>query len=130
MRESNKKKGSDFESEWVEYLSKQGYWAHKLAPSDNGSQPFDVIAVNGNKFIGYECKTCATKRFDLKRVEDNQYYAISKALKSGIDVRFVFKLDSGSAWELKAGIILDFINSGIKSFKVNERCVKIENYNR
>ena len=101
-----------------------------MAPSDNGSQPFDVIAVKENKFIGYECKTCATNRFDLKRVENNQYYAIKKALKNNIDIRFIFKLDDGSAWELNAGIILNYIDYEAKSFKVDEKGVKIENYNR
>ena len=57
MKESNKKKGNDFESDWVEYLNNQGYWAHKLAPSDNGSQPFDVIAeTNWCKPVLFLCE--------------------------------------------------------------------------
>jgi len=81
---SNKKVGNDFEMEFCEILSKNGFWVHNLAQNQTG-QPADVIAVrDGGSFL-IDCKVCSTGRFQLKRIEENQQLAMQHWLDMGND---------------------------------------------
>lgn len=81
---SNKKIGNDFEREFCEILSKNGFWVHNLAQNQTG-QPADVIAVrDGGSFL-IDCKVCSTGRFQLKRIEENQQLAMQHWLDMGND---------------------------------------------
>lgn len=81
---SNKKVGNDFEIEFCEILSKNGFWVHNLAQNQTG-QPADVIAVrDGGSFL-IDCKVCSTGRFQLKRIEENQQLAMQHWLDMGND---------------------------------------------
>lgn len=81
---SNKKVGNDFEMEFCEILSKNGFWVHNLAQNQTG-QPADVIAVrDGGSFL-IDCKVCSTGRFQLKRIEENQQLAMRHWLDMGND---------------------------------------------
>ena len=80
---NNKQIGAKFEQEFVEILAKEGFWAHFLAPSPTGAQPFDVIAmVDGNAFC-FDCKTSVKPIFPLSRLEDNQILAFDKWMDCG-----------------------------------------------
>jgi Holliday junction resolvase len=71
----NKKIGNDFEREFCELLAAEGFWVHNLAMNSAG-QPADVIAVrNGEAFL-IDCKHCTGKGFDLRRIEENQQFAM------------------------------------------------------
>jgi len=86
--------GRTFENEWVEYLSKKGYWVYNL-PTGLG-QPCDVIAVKKNITNFYECKTSKTDKFDTKRLEANQITASNFIKSCGNDNYFVvIKFKSG-----------------------------------
>ena len=65
--------GERFENLFCELLSKQNYWALKIPRDQRGAQPFDVIAVRGSEIWAVDCKVCATDRFPLSRIEDNQW---------------------------------------------------------
>lgn len=81
---SNKKIGNDFEREFCEILSKNGFWVHNLAQNQSG-QPADIIAVrDGGSFL-IDCKVCSTGRFQLKRIEENQQLAMQHWLDMGND---------------------------------------------
>lgn len=72
---SNKKIGNDFENEFCEILSENGFWVHNFAQNQDG-QPADVIAVrDGGSFL-IDCKVCITGRFQLNRIEENQQLAM------------------------------------------------------
>lgn len=72
---SNKKIGNDFENEFCEILSENGFWVHNFAQNQAG-QPADVIAVrDGGSFL-IDCKVCITGRFQLNRIEENQQSAM------------------------------------------------------
>ena len=71
----NKKRGTDFEREFSELLSGEGFWAHRLKDNENG-QPFDVIAAKDGKTYVFDCKDCQTGRFMLDRMEENQRNAM------------------------------------------------------
>lgn len=74
---NNKKRGNDFEQEFCNMLSMRGFWAHNMANRKNG-QPADVIAVKDGKAYLIDCKVCSGNKFDFKRVEENQVYAMER----------------------------------------------------
>lgn len=73
--QSNKQLGTWFEQYVCTMLAHRGWWAHFITPSRIGSQPFDIIAMKGDKVLALDCKTCSTPNFSLSRVEDNQMFA-------------------------------------------------------
>lgn len=80
---NNKQIGAKFEQEFVEILAKEGFWAHFLAPSPTGAQPFDVIAMVHGCAYCFDCKTSVKPIFPLSRLEDNQILAFDKWLQCG-----------------------------------------------
>lgn len=80
---NNKQIGTKFEQEFVEILAKEGFWAHFLAPSPTGAQPFDVIAMKDGYAYCFDCKTSVKSIFPLSRLEDNQILAFDKWLRCG-----------------------------------------------
>nr|DAG02259.1 MAG TPA: holliday junction resolvase [Siphoviridae sp. ctmqu18] len=79
---SNKKIGNDFENEFCEILSENGFWVHNFAQNQAG-QPADVIAVrDGGSFL-IDCKVCITGRFQLNRIEENQQSAMRHWVDTG-----------------------------------------------
>lgn len=59
---TNKSKGSKFEEDVANKLSKCGYWCTLLAGANHtGSQPGDIIATKNNKFFIIDCKTLVSK---------------------------------------------------------------------
>ena len=75
--------GREFER-WMENkLSRCGYWVHRMAESNTGSQPFDIIALKGHSVFALDCKVISTKRpyFPFSRVEENQKFAFDKLIK-------------------------------------------------
>ena len=75
--------GREFEK-WMEHkLNEHGYWVHRMAESNTGSQPFDIIALRNYKVCAFDCKVISTKRpyFPFSRVEENQILAFEKLIK-------------------------------------------------
>ena len=75
--------GREFER-WVENkLNECGYWVHRMAESNTGSQPFDIIALKRHSVFALDCKVISTKRpyFPFSRVEENQKLAFEKLIK-------------------------------------------------
>lgn len=72
--------GREFEK-WIENkLNERGYWVHRMAESNTGSQPFDIIALKGHGVFALDCKVISTKRpyFPFRRIEENQKRAFEK----------------------------------------------------
>lgn len=129
MRQNNNKKiGSSFENEWASALQGQGGWVHKIAPAENGSQPFDILHIKNGRACGYECKTVNSYRFPLSRVEDNQYYAY-KGFSGHMPVTFAFKHKDGDIYEIGAEYVMAAIDSGRASIDIREGA-KHEDNNR
>lgn len=90
--------GRQFEDYVVKELHKAGYWVHRIHPDESGQQPFDVIAVKGNKICAYDAKVVTEgKRFPMKRIEDNQLNAFRLFEKktNGADVGLLILEESG-----------------------------------
>ena len=79
---SNKKIGNDFENEFCEILSENGFWVHNFAQNQAG-QPADVIAVGDGASFLIDCKVCITGRFQLNRIEENQQSAMQHWVDTG-----------------------------------------------
>ena len=79
---SNKKLGNDFESQFCEILSQEGYWCHLFAQNSAG-QPADVIAVRNGKAYLIDCKVCINDTFPFSRIESNQHTAMTLWKQSG-----------------------------------------------
>ena len=80
---SNKAIGTQFENEFCDLLSSEGYWVHFIAPDARGAQPFDIIAAKDGKAFAFDCKTCVAKTFTISRLEDNQIMAFELWLRCG-----------------------------------------------
>ena len=72
--------GREFEKYMVDWLSEKGFWVHRIAESNTGSQPFDIIALKDYKVCAFDCKVISTKRpyFPFSRIEENQKRAFEK----------------------------------------------------
>ena len=80
---NNKKLGTAFEKKMCEWLADQGYWVHFIVPDARGAQPFDIIAVKNGRAMAVDCKTSATNRFSINRLEDNQVFAFERWIACG-----------------------------------------------
>ena len=81
---NNKKIGNDFEKDFMDYMSKKGYWVHFFESKANvGSQPCDILCIKRDFPELYDCKTLASKNglFPLSRVEENQRLAFQRLRK-------------------------------------------------
>ncbi len=125
---NNKKNGTKFENDLCKKLSEHSMWARPMFPAHDGSQPFDVMAINkrGNLFA-IECKDCVDDVFSLNRIEDNQRVSLTNlcyAYNMGNRVFFAFNTSKGIYFALAKTIIDLHINSlfgkSKKSLNMNE----------
>ena len=99
--------GREFER-WVEKkLSDCGYWVHRMAESNTGSQPFDIIAFKRYGVFALDCKVISTKRpyFPFSRIEENQRRAFEK-----LYLRYAGTLLCGFVIYFEGGVyLLDYL---------------------
>lgn len=79
---SNKSNGTEFEKEFAQILSDNGFWAHCIRDNQNG-QPFDVIAAKNGETLVFDCKDCKNETFNLSRMEENQRNAMELWMQCG-----------------------------------------------
>ena len=95
MTNSNRKTGNAFEKRLCVVLSESGWWAHNLAQNAAG-QPFDVLAAKNGVSVPIDCKVCANDIFQLSRIEENQYSAMSLWADTGNEYGwFALELKNG-----------------------------------
>lgn len=115
--------GRQFEDHCVKELHKAGYWVHRIHPDDSGQQPFDIIAVRGNKLCAYDAKVVSDgRRFPLKRIEDNQLNAFRLLEKKsqGADIGLLILEESGKVRFMDISRINTAIWLGKKSIVLDE----------
>ena len=84
MRLSNNKRiGTEFEQEMVDFLAADGWWVHFITPNAAGAQPFDIIAVRRGVAIAIDCKTVVRGSVPYSRLEDNQKTAMELWMRCG-----------------------------------------------
>nr|DAS09912.1 MAG TPA: hypothetical protein [Caudoviricetes sp.] len=125
----NKKIGNDFETEFCEILSENGFWVHNFAQNQAG-QPADVIAVrDGGSFL-IDCKVCSTGRFQLKRIEENQQLAMQHWLDMGNDEAwFALKIENYIVMISYLDLMcLKMIQSSLDTSEIFKHGVKFEEW--
>lgn len=126
------KNGATGEQRTAKLFNKRGYWAHVLAKTQDGSQPFDVIAVkrneNGTTVWMVDSKWINDQKasFTFTRVEANQLSSMEYAIRfAGIDERNVgfvlfFERDEDNPKFLSFTTLEDEMGRGKKSFNMAE----------
>ncbi len=79
---SNKSTGNHFEKELCELLFNNGFWVLNVTQNSAG-QPADVIAVKDGKAYLIDCKICSGKKFQIRRIEENQDLSMKLWNESG-----------------------------------------------
>lgn len=97
---NNKKLGAAFEKEICEKLAESGYWVHFIVPDARGAQPFDIIAVKNGQATAIDCKTSASHRFSIRRLEDNQIMAFEKWLDCGNEMPLIVVKYDGHIYQI------------------------------
>lgn len=108
--------GREFENLIVKKLHEAGYWVHRIHPDESGQQPFDIIAIKGNKVCAYDAKVLSEgKKFSLKRIEDNQLNAFRLFEKktNGADIGLLILSEDGKIRFMDIGQI----NNALWMFK-------------
>ena len=107
------------------YLQSQGFWVHFMHPAPDGSQPFDLLAINGDnmnlEILAIDCKTLDGKRFPLDRVEDNQRMAFEALNRRGINsTYFAIEMQYNIIHLVQSQRVMQAIDQGLKSINVEE----------
>ena len=121
---SNKKIGNDFENEFCEILSENGFWVHNFAQNQAG-QPADVIAVrDGGSFL-IDCKVCITGRFQLNRIEENQQLAMQHWVDTGNEEAwFALKIENCIVMMRYSDLmLLKTVQSSLNKSEILKHCV-------
>lgn len=128
---TNKKIGNTFEAELCEILGQNGYWAHNMAQNAAG-QPADVIAVKGKLAYLIDCKVCTKDRFQLSRIEENQYFAMKLWNMCGNgDGWFALKVeDEIFMLPFPSLVELSYRQSSLNLTEIKEYGVKLERWLR
>lgn len=119
MKINNKKSGTSFEYDFVQFLSHEGFWVHRLQDNQNG-QPFDVIAAKDGKAYVFDCKDCKNDMFPLSRVEENQYNAMMLWQECG-NTEGMFAMQTSKGIRIIQLSALTFLKAkGIKTVNKND----------
>lgn len=119
LKRNNKKAGTDFENAFVQILSEQGFWVHKMQDNRNG-QPFDVIAAKQGCTYVFDCKDCKNDTFPLSRIEENQYNAMSLWQQCG-NQEGLFVMNTSKGIRILSLEILEFLKDrNIKTVNKND----------
>ena len=130
MKVNNKQAGNDFEKEFCEMLSKNGFWAHFMGGNRNG-QPADIIAVRNEKAYLIDAKDCKNDRFVLSRIEDNQHMAMRVWELCGNNQGLFALKTSKGVYMLTYGIVQVLEMADIKSLNmqlIEKCCIRYEDW--
>lgn len=127
---NNKQAGNEFEREFCEMLSKDGFWSHFMGGSKNG-QPADIIAVRNEKAYLIDAKDCKNDRFVLSRIENNQDMAMRYWEMCGNN-QGIFALNTSKGiYMLTYGVVQVLEIAGVKSLNmkaIEQYCTPYEEW--
>lgn len=124
---NNQEIGKTFEQEWIDHLYSKGMWVHFMQPAPDGSQPFDVLAVDdyyGEATVyAYDCKTLSGKRFPISRAEDNQIMAFKQLNAHGVHNTYFVIKTSKAIHLIPSQTVNAYIEAGEKSIPLEDKYV-------
>ena len=121
---NNKQAGNEFEREFCEMLSKDGFWSHFMGGSKNG-QPADIIAVRNERSYLIDAKDCQNDRFVFSRIEANQDTAMRYWEMCGNNQGLFALKTSKGIYMLAYGVVQVLEIAGVKSLNmsaIEEHC--------
>ena len=126
----NKKSGTKFENELCKRLSEGGFWCRPMYPAPDGSQPFDVMAINkkGHLYC-FECKECKKDVFVFDRIENNQdicLHNLMNTYKLGKRVLFAFDTSAGTYIVTAKEVLTLYLISGYSQRKKSMNLKEIQ----
>ena len=115
------KSWKETERECLSILQEHSFWCHLFA-NDVGGQPCDIVAIHKSKSFLLDVKHCVNNRFELRRIEPNQWNCFEYVNELDITCGFVIYFEEvGWKW-------LDFQyvlkNKHLKSI----RCEELEDF--
>lgn len=115
---NNQQRGKDLENRFIEYLQREGFWAHFMHPAPDGSQPFDIIACKGGLVYAFDCKTLSGNRFPLERAEYNQVTAFEIMNRKGnLHTYFIIEVQENVVRCIPSQYVAKCIKEGKKSIQ-------------
>lgn len=126
---NNQELGRSLEEKVCALLRGANYWVKFMNPNKDGSQPCDILAIRGStapwapaplKVIAIDCKTNKGKRFDLKRIEDNQETSLTYMNKRGIFQTYFLIENEEGMFLHNSQELIRWKRGGIKSVEVNK----------
>ena len=127
---NNKQAGNEFEREFCEILSKDGFWAHLMGGSKNGAHA-EIIAVRNEKAYLIDAKDCQNDRFVLSRIEANQDTAMRYWELCGNNQGLFALNTSKGVYMLTYGMVQVLEMADIKSLNmqaIEKYCVRYEDW--
>ncbi len=76
--------GNATEKKVCDTLAKYGWWVTRLAKSQMGSQPCDIVALKGSKGWLIDAKHCEKGYLPTQRIESNQRTCFALASSKGV----------------------------------------------
>lgn len=121
MKTSNKTAGNRFEQDLARKLSDMRFWVHVLQQNKAG-QPADLIVAKGAYTTLIDCKVISGDGgFPLSRVEENQWYAMSKFAEiTHNGCWFAMRLPDGQIRFVSSFAVFDLIALGAKRIPEDE----------
>lgn len=97
---NNSKLGRKTEIDCCDWLSKQGWWCHRMVASEAG-QPCDIVALKGDDCVLIDAKHCDDFYLRTSRIEPNQRSCFDYASrKFGIKCWFICQYE-GALYRIK-----------------------------
>lgn len=124
---SNKQKGHNFEEDFANYLSEQGWWVTTFpGKAYSNSQPADLIACRYNIGALIDCKTLENKTgtFPIDRIEDNQRKCWKRFRECENAIYFLAILYNNNVYTIR----LKDIDLSKKSFNISDCELFKENF--
>lgn len=124
---NNQQIGKTFEQEWLEHLYSRGMWVHFMHPAPDGSQPFDILAIDDYYGVAtvyaYDCKTLSGKRFPLSREEDNQEMAFKALNEHGVHYTYFVVKTKEAIYLIPSQEVTAYKEAGEKSIPLEDKYV-------
>lgn len=86
------------EKECLKNLAQRGFWCH-LFSNDIGGQPCDIVAIHKKGTMLLDVKHCDKERFELRRIEPNQWNCFLYAKDLGIECGFAIYCETIEKWK-------------------------------
>lgn len=120
MEKTKIKTGNKSEKDFLEILSKFGWWAYRC-PNTLTGQPCDIIAMREKENRLYDAKHCEGKVFAFSRIETNQFDTFNFATSKNIPCAFAIYFEKDQNWYvLPYGVVLECLNKGMKQITLDQ----------